>query len=343
MQLVVLILGIVALLAAIVVVLGTRPEHTDEPVRAPGLIIPERTLTAPAQQTPGTVGPLLDGEVTERDLRLTLIDLAARGYLQITSLTDEQSRNYDWVLRRTDKPLDAELHRFEELLLTTSFTAERKSLTLSGLTALATRPLASAEDALREHLHQQGWFSAESAPRHSPWGWVGALVLLLGLLLTAYELIEWLATNDFRGVVGGALVMAAGVLLASRGRRHQSQTDAAEQARDQLREYRDAMAEPTAEDLPPAELGELFNRLLPWAVALGIQDEFAARVDAVAQRAAGWGRPVILQLDWLVSPATQTEPTALSCARMATEFAGLAGRPKITDRRTSRIRSRSRA
>ncbi|MGI5952107.1 MAG: DUF2207 family protein [Brooklawnia sp.] len=341
MQLVALILGIVALVAAIVVVLGTRPREPDEPVRVPGLIIPERTLTAPAQQTPGTVGPLLEGEVAERDLRLTLVDLAARGYLQITSLADEQSRNYDWVIRRTDKPLGTELHRFEEALLTRPFTAERKSLTLSGLTMLATRPLASAEAALREHLHHQGWFSAESAPKHSPWGWVGALVLLLGLLLTVYELIEWLATSDFRGVVGGALVMAAGVLLASRGRRHQSQTDAAEQARDQLREYRDAVAEPTAEDLPPAELRELFNRLLPWAVALGVQDEFAARVDAVAQRAAGWGRPVALQLDWLASPATQAEPTALACARTATELVGVAGRPGATDRKSRRARSRA--
>lgn len=344
MQLVVLILGVITLIAAIAVVLGTRNTRSSNQ-RAAGLIVPERSLNPPEQQTPGTVGPLKEGEVDAHDLRLTLLDLAARGYLAITALVDEHGRAYEWVLRRTTKPVELTAHRFEDQLLTTPFTADRGSTTLSGLQTMATRPLQGAEVALADHLRRQGWFDHEAKQKHSPWGWVGALILLAGLLLTVYELIEWLATNDFRGVIGGGLLLAAGVLLASRGRMRSSQTDSGEAARNAMTDYRQTLAELSAEELPPDEIAGLFNRLLPWAVAFGDHEQLATNVDAVIHRAAGWGHQINLRLDWFeVSRATdQTDdkPTAVEFSRQLAAFVDRPRERTSSERKSSRVRLRA--
>lgn len=298
MQVVVLIIGVVTLSAAILIVLGMRPPKSPTPPPE-GLIQPERTLVAPDQQTPATVRPLLEGEVDEQDVLITLVDLAARGFLTISALTDDRGRTYDWLLQRTDKRVDASVRLFEEPLLTTALTPDRTSITLGAISGLTNQPLDASETKLGDHLRRQGWFTAETSKRHSPWGWIGALILLLGLLLTVFQLIEWLASNDFRGLIGGALMLIAGVLLASRGRRPVQKTDSGERARDQMTEFAETIDELTAADLNPAELPALFNRLLPWTIAFGTHAEFAAKIDGVAQRAAGWGRPIALRTDWI--------------------------------------------
>lgn len=324
MQLLVLVLGAVALLAAIVVMLGIGRDRPPAQARA-GLIVPERSLTPPEQQTPGTVGPLNDGQVEQADLRITLVDLAARGFLSITALTDDRGRAYDWVIKRTDKLTGPQIHRFEELLLTTPFTGDRSTTTLSALTTMATRPLQSAQTALTDHLRRQGWFEPETKQRHSPWGWVGALVLLLGLLLTVFELIEWLASNDFRGIIGGAMMLAAGVLFASRGRLRSAQTDAGQAARAEMTDYQQTLAELSAEQLPPAEIADLFNRLLPWALAFGDHARLATNVDAVLRRAGGWGRETSLQLAWFTTDQPNDQPTAAEFSDRVAAFIGNSG------------------
>ncbi len=81
LELVFLAAGLLALAAAIAVVLAQRTpaEHAQAAIRV-GLLEPESRLDPPADLRPGMLGALIDGEVSDRDLKLTLLDLAARGY-----------------------------------------------------------------------------------------------------------------------------------------------------------------------------------------------------------------------------------------------------------------------
>lgn len=300
-----MIVGLVLMTAAIIVVFTQRQRaHHDNPAPNPGLLQPAPTGLPPAGMTPGMVGPLRDGEVEARDLRLTLVDLAARGFLSITPLIDDHGHSYDWVVRRTSRPVDHSLHDFEKVLLTQPFepdspdSAPRSSITLSGLATLDSRPLLAAEAALLSELRDKGWLNADDHHNHSPWGWVGALLLVVGLLLTAFMLIDWLATNDFRGVIGGLATVAAGVLLASLGRRHVVHTDAGTKARADAAAFRDLLGDLKAEDLPPTTIATTFNQMLPWALAFGGQQHFARTVDEELRRSASWGRPARLDLAW---------------------------------------------
>lgn len=298
-----MIVGLIVMTAAIIVVFTQRQRsQRDHPKPNPGLITPQRSGLPPAGMTPGMIGPLRDGEVEARDLRLTLVDLAARGLLSITPLVDEHGHSYDWVISRTARPLDATLHEFETILLTRPFEPDtpdsppRTSITLSGLATLDSQPMRSAEAALANQLRVNGWVTSDG--RHSPWGWIGALLLVAGLLLTAVMLIDWLATNDFRGVIGGLATVAAGVLLASRGRRQDAHTGAGADARAEVEAFREQLAELKPEDLPPATIAATFNLTLPWALAFGSQQHLARAVDEELRRSASWGRPAALDLAW---------------------------------------------
>lgn len=339
-----LIVGAVLLVGAIFVVLSLRPRPLKNDLRLrAGLLAPERSLEPPDGQTPGMIGALRDGAADARDARLTLIDLAARGYLRITALVDDNGQAYDWILRRTTKPVDAGLHTFEKLLVSDPFAAvdaderPRTSITFSGLAALATQPLRRAERALTDHVHQQGWYSLQTRQRHSPWGWVGALIVVAGLLLTVAMMFDWLATGDFRGVIGGLLVVAAGILLTAQGRKPANQTAAGTAARAASNDFKDALDDLKAEDLHPEQTAHLFNRLLPWALALGVHDSLADAVDAEVSRTAAWGRYVELDLGWFQVDQSDGEPSARQFANQVGALANNRGAM-----RASRVRLASR-
>lgn len=321
-----LIIGAVLFAAALGIALGMR--HRSRRQTRPaleGLLIPEPTLETPSGQTPGMVGALRNAQVDARDLRLTLVDLAARGYLRVTPLLDDNGTCYDWVIRRTGVPVDASLHDFEEVLLTLPFTSSstdrppRSLITLSGLTSLPSRPMHRAQTLLIDHLRRAGWLDEETHHRHSPWGWIGSLMLVAGLLTTVAMLINLLATTDFRGILGGLLMVGAGILLVSLGRRQDGLTDAGALARAHSQALREALDDLEAEDLPPDQVAGLFNRLLPWALAFDSQSALARTVDDLLRRSSRWGRPVDLELAWFQADQDHRPTTAHEfAARVAT-------------------------
>ncbi len=338
-----LVVGAVALAAALVVVLSLRPRpgRAAAPVSS-GLIEPDRSLAAPPGMTPGMVGALRDGDVDARDLRITLVDLAARGYLRVTALEDEDGTSYDWVIRRTTRE-PAGLHPFEHVLLTLPFESRnpdepaRSSTTLGAISSGGSGPFQRADTALTEQLRARGWIGDDSQPPHSPWGWVGALMLVAGLLVTVAMMFGWLATGDFRGVLGGLMLVAAGILLASQGRRTGPQSDTGSQARTSANDFRDAIANLKAEDLSPEQTPMTFNRLLPWALAFGNHEVLARTVDDELRRASNWGRPADLDLSWFQSGHPEQAPTAREFSQVVSRLVssrtvGRGGWPRITGR-----------
>ncbi|MGL5246651.1 MAG: hypothetical protein ACRC8U_00475, partial [Brooklawnia sp.] len=179
-----MIVGLAMMTAAVVIVFTQRRHAQDEyrPVNL-GLLPPERSHQPPPELTPGMVGPLHKDEADVRDLRLTLVDLATRGYLIITPLIDENDSTYEWVIRRTPRPLDGSIRTFEQSLLTLPFEADqrdpspRTTITLSALLNAGSQSFWSA---LVAAMHEKGWVNSEGHHRSSPWGWVGALLLVAG-------------------------------------------------------------------------------------------------------------------------------------------------------------------
>lgn len=334
LELIVLLVGLLVLAACLVIALAghrsflrRRDRNHSERRRkpAPALLTPGHQ-GAPQGLRPAMVGALRDGSLHDADLLVNLVDLAARGYLTLNPLRDQPGdKPYDWAIRRTSKPSD-DLTGFEKTLVDQPFgDAAQTTITLSGLTSRHDDLLAVARRQLERELHQCGWL-AEDERAHSPWGWIGAIVLVLGLLTSVAMIITWLTHDDLRGVAGGLAIVAGGILLASVGRT-KPHSEVADQLLEQLGDYEDFLRTGLAAQLDPARLGEQFSLHLAWAMQLRVLLEFSTAFDSLIARSASWGQRFQLVLPWLRCD-DEADRSATQLAQALVGFAAAARDPR---------------
>ncbi|MBB3083895.1 DUF2207 domain-containing protein [Geodermatophilus sabuli] len=275
--------GLAALLAVVLPVLARA--RRGRPARDPGPAAPQ--LTPPRDARPGQLGTVLDGHAQRHEVTATLLDLAVRGHLRIEEVDDADAGREtgdppaDWRLVRT--PGDARgLRGYERELLEGLF-ADGEETALSDLQprfgALETRVRA----ALYRDVVELGWFVADPAAVRRRWYALGAAALVAGVVATVV-----LALTSTWALAGTGLVLAGLVVLGTAGRMPQ-RTAAGEELRRAAAAFRDHLAtagprEPAESvrvpDLAGAARTDVAVRHLPYAVALGVADEWSRRLTA---------------------------------------------------------------
>ncbi len=316
-ELVILILGIVvALLAVSVHLINHRRQLADDsaPVTNPGLITRLPSSNAPEHVTPAMVGALLEGRTGMRDVFVAIADLASRGYVTIHQLTPQDTRvPPDWEFRRTTQVASAldEADRAVLMgLFTTTEPADAASTPAAGIlrvrfgVLLADRsgPLATIRSALRTESMRHGWFHRDPHDHHTMWGWIGGVLTILGLVLAVFSAIDVMATGRWLAMLGPLLVVAGGLVLASLGRTRAPRSPLGKQVHSELLSFRRHLQKMAPESVEPDRAPRLFSTTLPYALAFGDAEHFAATLATVAQRSARWGKPVNYQLDWFTEP-----------------------------------------
>lgn len=315
-ELIMLVFGVVVVVFSATVYTITRRRHRADqalPDVDPGLIAPTTHDQPPAGVEPGLAGALLNGRTDMRDVFVALADLAARGYLQITRLTAQGAGAPDWQMQRTQKA-DADLPEADRAVLAAIFTAPpvpgtdertpRPSVRLGLLLADHSEPLSQARQALRAEGTRLGWFHRDPHDHHTTWGWVGGVLTIVGLVLAVISAIDVMATSKWSAMVGPLLVVAGGLLLASLGRLRAPRSALGNHLLDDLDAYRRHLDALRPEQVDPAGASALFKATLPWTLVFGSAEDFATTMSTMAQRSAGWGKPVRLDLAWFSVPAT---------------------------------------
>ena len=123
---------------------------------------------------------------------------------------------------------------------------------------------------------------------------------------------------------GGLLVVGAGIALASPGRGLGQHTDPTAQGPRLIAGYRRRLSGLRPEDIEPGQAAELFGRLLPWAVALGIENQTARTFETAKRRTNAWGRPIDLTVPWYVLGQDRPPPEP---REFTGELAALVNRP----------------
>ncbi|MGY1823144.1 DUF2207 domain-containing protein [Geodermatophilus sp. SYSU D00079] len=244
-------------------------------------------LTPPEDATPGQLGTVLDGHAQRHEVTATLLDLAVRGLLRIEEVDDADAGDLpaDWRLVRTAGDV-GDLRGYERLLLEGLF-ADGEVRALSELQPAFGALEARVRTALYEDVVERGWFPADPAAVRRRWYARGALVLAAGVAATVV-----LAVTTTWALAGVGPVLAGLVLLGLAGRMPR-RTPAGEQLRRAAAAFRDTLAAADrrrpggpAPDLATAARTDLAVRHLPYAVALGVPDEWSrhlteAGLDAV--------------------------------------------------------------
>jgi len=280
-----------------------RPQPTVDAVNL-GLIRTETAPAPPGSVSPGMVNALLDGAVVPRDLFLTMIDLAVRGYFTLTP-PDEGSELADWSVKRTDKPARG-LRDFEATLLDAPGAAGQTgpAAVLATIVDDAEGALTRALAELRGTVARAGWFTtAEGAKMRTPWGVIGGVVMLVGLAGAAVALVAGFRAHPWFGLAGAALMIGSALLLVSLTRLRPSITAIGDQTRGEVQRYRTWLAGLQPHDVEPEQAPEVFANNLAPALAFGQGREFARVFDTAATRHRNWGKTLDIPTGWLDTPA----------------------------------------
>ena len=160
---------------------------------------------------PAQMGVLLDERADTLDLTATIIDLAVRGYLRITPLSEGfLGFGKDWKLDQLKGP-DEELQPYERRLLEGLFGSfiGGSSVKISDLKGTYYDDLAAARNLLYIDVTRRKWFPGNPQRARNLWAVAGAIVAILGGLGSVVLGQTWGA-----GLVTAPLLVAGLVLLA---------------------------------------------------------------------------------------------------------------------------------
>jgi uncharacterized membrane protein len=244
----------------------------------------------PDQMAPAEVGTLLDETADMKEVIATLVDLARRG---VVTIEEEREAGFlrfgesrDLVLRRLEAPAD--LKRHEWLLLKALFDG-RTTTRLSDHKEKFYSDVSAIQEALYARLVAAKLF--EDSP-HA----VRNRYLILGLGGLALSILGGLPLSGVGSVVTPALLclpvvlglLSIGMLILSRFMPRKTRLGADEAARWRaFRNYLDGIESYT--DLRAAH--EVFDRYLPYAIAMGLEQSWIDKFARVGTPAPEWYQP----------------------------------------------------
>ncbi len=260
-----------------------------------GVIIPQ--YDAPDNLSPLECGTLIDFSVDNRDLTATIIDLAIRKYLRIVEAEDKQlfalnEKGFRLELLNADW---SELNAWEKLLMGGIFGASGQSTPVA-LAALATmlRPVAKdIKNSVEESMADRGYFNSD--PTKYLKISVGTIIASVLLFLfyspvSRQEPAVW-------GIIAGGMVfgvfyhfLAARTAKGVAANEHllglKMYLNVAEKDRIKMMQSPDGRYAAWAN--APGQTIELFEKLLPYAIVLQVEKEWAKKFDNLYAAPPDW-------------------------------------------------------
>ncbi|UCE01463.1 MAG: DUF2207 domain-containing protein [Candidatus Latescibacterota bacterium] len=242
----------------------------------------------PANVSPGGIGTILDEQVHLRDITATIVDLAVRGYLTIR----ESKKELLWGLvsseetrfaRNPDKS-DADLHPHERRILEGLFESGH-DVSTKDLENEFYKRLPGIRSALYDRLVDQGHFAGNPSTvrrRYVGGGFAaGALTAGVGIL--------WVFWRG--GVLPNALIVpiASGavtfLLFLFFSPAMPRRTHAGTRLRMWALGFQEFTARVDKHQLEQADARSVFERLLPYAMALGVASKWAKKFEGIYDQA----------------------------------------------------------
>jgi uncharacterized membrane protein YgcG len=260
----------------------------------------------PAELTPAEIGTLLDNSPDMRDISATIVDLAVRGYLRI----EEQSTNS--VLGLWEGK-DYRLHVLKPMSQWESLLAHERSLLerlfeSGGKTVVALRELENSfyrhlpglQATIFSRLLQRRYYLQrpdEVRQRYVGLGFAGGMALTVGLLMLSGAMGMSDGTAVVAGALSGLITVLFGLIMPARtvlGTRVLEGVIGFE-------EFLSRVEGPRIEKT--IKTPELFEKYLPYAMALGVEQNWARAFEDIYKTAPEWyqgGDPTAFRADRFV-------------------------------------------
>ncbi|HEX5633523.1 MAG TPA: DUF2207 domain-containing protein, partial [Gemmatimonadales bacterium] len=244
----------------------------------------------PDTMSPAEVGTLLDQSADMRDITATLVDLAVRGYVRIEETVDESLfglvKNREYVFHRV-KPREEwpSLLPHEWRVLSGVFRGDAGRVALSDLRNEFYRELPGIRTALMERLVERGYYPSRPDTVRGRWMAgafaTGFVSVLLGILVSPH-----IGLTPVPFIVGG---LASAAIVAFFGWHMPARTVAGARVREKVLGFGEFLERVDGDRLRTVvKTPEMFERFLPFAMAYGVEKNWASAFEGIYREPPGW-------------------------------------------------------
>jgi uncharacterized membrane protein len=254
-------------------------ENYGRDPRGQGTIIAE--FDAPDNLTPAEVGTIIDERANTKDISAEIIYLAIRGYLKITRLTEGKIiKTADYELKKLKAGNDL-TNDFDSRLMKALFSDNKTSVKLSDLKNEFYKSLKDVQKSVYQSVTDKHYFS-QNPSKVRAWYMIGGGVLLaLGIFAgSIFGLFGFFAL-----VLSGIIVMIFGYFMPVK-------TRAGVLARENILGLKTYLSVAEKDRLKfhnaPAKNPDHFEKLLPYAMVLGVEKEWAKQFEGIYNQQPSW-------------------------------------------------------
>lgn len=238
----------------------------------------------PDDLTPGELGALIDEKVDIRDISAGIIDLAVRGYLKIVETVEKgwfNSKKYSFVLLKKDFNNDKTLQSHEKQTLTAIF-EEGPQRELDDLNNKFYKDLPEIKENIYTQLVEKQYFPISPERIRGVYIFIGLGMIVCGIVfgITIYGL--WLNPGLVYGLVLAGLIFMVFARFMPRKSKKGVETYYKILG---LEEY---IKTAEKDRLKFQEKENIFEKLLPYAMALGIADKWSKAFEGIYKTPPSW-------------------------------------------------------
>jgi len=242
----------------------------------------------PAGVSPGEAGTLLDNTVDMRDITATLVDLAVRGYLRIEELQNPKLFGLfggatTYTLYRL-KPADG-LAGHERVVFDGIF-SHGDHVPLDELKDEFYTQLGPTRDAIYNQLKGSGFY--QNRPDKVKQTWLGcgigfAILIGVGGAFVAAAFLLTPVSFVIAAIVSGIILVIFAQIMPAR-------TEAGTRTLEHVLGFEEFLRRVESENLKRIIVGhpELFDKYLPYAMAFGVERQFARAFEGIYTQAPQW-------------------------------------------------------
>lgn len=241
---------------------------------------------APENLSPVEIGTLFDEKADPKDFSSSIINLAVKGYLKIKEIEKKplfgifkNRPNYQIIfLKRNDLPPGVEREIYSIIL----GLGAQSSVTLEQLQNAFPPKIATLRDLAYDGLVRKGYFPKSPQKVRNTYFLIGFIFIIIGVVFV----------SDPFGFIGAGSVVLSGLLIMIFGYFMPQKTIKGVNAYEKilgLKEYLE-VAEKDRINFhnAPAKRPELFEKLLPYAMILGVERAWAKQFESIYTQNPSW-------------------------------------------------------
>ncbi|MCX6762209.1 MAG: DUF2207 domain-containing protein [Candidatus Moranbacteria bacterium] len=237
---------------------------------------------SPDGLAPAEIGTMVDGSADNKDASSTIIDLAVRGFLKIKRTEEKgflgiKNTEYTFIKSKDEEPE----RDFEKEVMKGVFGSDKEKK-LSDLKNKFYKTLQTVKSQLYESVTQKGYYAKN--PNTVFGMWIAIAIVGGGILTGLFGAIQggW---GVLSGIVSGIIMLVFGWLMPA-------VTKKGAELKENILGFKDFLSVTETDRLKfhnaPEKNPEMFEKFLPCAMVLGVENEWAKQFEGIYNQQPDW-------------------------------------------------------